>query len=329
LTAAEQAGQIGRAIDLFNKHGISFRGFRSPYLKYNEATLKAVEQAGFEYDSNLPFYWAPPEFAAGITASEQDGLRRGLDFYKPVKYPAERSLPRLIRGLVEIPVSLPDDEILLDRVGMDPARIGDVWLEMARMALARGELLTLQLHPERLTILRDALCRTLEFARTGGDFWIATLSEISAWWRGRAAANVKLTSAGRDLYRIDLEGSGGHDLMPEVVSPDGRREALGPGRSIAAEMMPIIGLGPGTSQDFRMHLRNHGYLFDITDDRQSCSVFIERDVEDRNLETVLAGARGPLIRLERWPRPFRAAMAITGDIDCLTLGDFLRRFRED
>ena len=329
LPAAEQARQIGRAIDLFNRHGISFRGFRSPYLKYNQATLKAVERAGFEYDSNLPFYWAPPEFAGKLTAGEQDGLRRGLDFYKPVEFPAERSVPRLIGGLVEIPVSLPDDEILLDRVGMDAARIGDVWLEMARMALKRGELFTVQLHPERLTILRDALCRTLDFARTSGDFWIATLAEISAWWKRRATVGLNLTSAGHDLYGIDLTGSAGQDLVLKVIEPGGQQRGLEPGQTVASGVRPVIGVGPGTSHDFRQYLRNEGYLFEITEDKQDYAAFISHDIEVQTLERTLAGAGGPLIRLERWPRPFRAAMAITGDIDCLTLGDFLRRFRED
>jgi peptidoglycan/xylan/chitin deacetylase (PgdA/CDA1 family) len=333
LSAAEQARQIGLAIDLFDKHGIRFRGFRSPYLKYNQATLEAVEQAGFEYDSNLPFYWAPPGFASRLTLGEHDGLRRGLDFYKPVEFPAERSLPRMIGGLVEIPVSLPDDEILLDRVGMDPGRIGDIWLEMARMALERGELFTVQLHPERLTILRDALCRTLDFAHTSGDFWIATLSEISAWWKSRAAAGFEVRPAGQDLYGVELAGKESGDLVLKVIRPGGEQRTLEPGQTVASAARPVLGLGPQTSVNFRNHIRSEGYLFEIAEHSRDYSAFIERDIEHsvlvKSLEGVLAQAAGPLIRIERWPRPFWAAMAITGDIDCLTLGDFLRRFRED
>lgn len=329
LSAAEQVRQIGRAIDLFNRHGIRFRGFRSPYLKYNQATLEAVEQAGFEYDSNLPFYWAPPGFASSLSAGEQDGLRRGLDFYKPVEFPAERSLPRLTGGLIEIPVSLPDDEILLDRVGMDPARIGDIWIEMARMALDRGELFTVQLHPERLTILRDALCRTLDFARGSGDFWLATLSEISDWWKRRAAAAFSVTSAGRDLYGIDLTGSGRDDMALYLVRPGGQQDPLEQGQTVASSTRPLLGVGPETSGNFRQYLINEGYLFDITDDGRTHSLWIQHDITRHDLEEIPARVGGPLIRVGRWPRPFRAAMAITGDIDCLTLGDFLRRFRED
>jgi peptidoglycan/xylan/chitin deacetylase (PgdA/CDA1 family) len=329
LGASEQARQIGLAIQLFNRHGIRFRGFRSPYLKYNQATLDAVKQAGFAYDSNMPFYWAPAGFLEGLSPDEKDGLRRGLDFYRPAEFPAEQSLPRPVRGLLEIPVSLPDDEILLDRVGMDPARIGDVWLEMARMALERGELFTLQLHPERLTILRDALCRTLDFARSGGDFWIATLSEISDWWKRRSAAELSLKTAGRDLYAVAMTGPGDDDLAIEVIRPGSGQSLLEPGQTLSSSVKPVIGIGPETSQALRQYLSNEGYLFDITEDTQDNSVFIRHDITGPGLLEALAAAAGPVVRMGRWPRPFRAAMAVTGDIDCLTLGDFLRRFRED
>jgi peptidoglycan/xylan/chitin deacetylase (PgdA/CDA1 family) len=328
LPPPEQARQIGLAIDLFRKHGIVFEGFRSPYLKYDQATLEAVRKAGFEYDSNLPFYWEPPEFAGSLSAAEQDGLRRGLNFYRPAEFPAECSLPRFIGGVLEIPVSLPDDEILLDRVGMNAARIGDVWLEMAGMALERGELFTVQLHPERLTILRDALCRTLDFARTGGRFWVATLSEISGWWKRRGAADLRLKAAGRAAYAVDIAGSGVHDVAVEVIRPGGEQEVLEPGQTVGSGRRPAIGIGPEISDDFRQCLSNKGYLYENTENSASHNVFIQRDIQGPELEKILAGADGPVIRLGRWPGRFQAAMAITGDIDCLTLGDFLRRFRE-
>ncbi len=329
LSADEQARQIAQAIDLFEKHGISFKGFRSPYLKYNGATLRAVERAGFEYDSNLPFYWAPPVFLESLGAGEEGGLRRGLEFYKPVEFPAERSLPRFIGDIVEIPVSLPDDEILLDRLGIDAVRIGDTWLEMACMALERGELFTVQLHPERLFLLRDALCRTLDFARTSGDFWIATLSEISAWWKRRAAVKLVVRSAGEGLYEVDLPESGADDLSLKVIQPGGETRVLEPGQTVASRVRPVVGVDPGTSQHFRRYLREEGYLLEIATDRHQYAAFIEHDVDGTTLEKIMAGAGEALIRVDRWPGPFRAALAVTGDIDCLTLGDFLRRFRED
>jgi peptidoglycan/xylan/chitin deacetylase (PgdA/CDA1 family) len=220
LSAEEQARQIEQAVEIFKKHRIAFRGFRSPYLKYNEATLQSVQEMGFEYDSNMPFYWAPPDLEGRLGRLQADGLRRGLRFYNPARYPEQRSLPRFVGDIVEIPVSLPDDEILLDRMGMPLEAIGTVWQHMASMALERGDLLTLQLHPERVFLLEGSLRSVLTFAHSTGAFWIATLAEIARWWK-------------------EHRQSGG-----------------------------------------------------------------------------------------TWPEPYKAALAVTGDIDCLTLGDFIRRFRE-
>ena len=94
LSAETQEEHIRKAVELFAEHRVDACGFRSPYLKCNADTLEAVEKLGFEYDSNLPFYWEPVDSLRGLSAQEADGLRRGLEFYKPVKYPLERSLPR-------------------------------------------------------------------------------------------------------------------------------------------------------------------------------------------------------------------------------------------
>lgn len=326
LSARTQEEHIRKALDLFAAHGIDARGFRSPYLKYNEATLQAVERLGFEYDSNLPFYWEPAESLSGLSPEEADGLRRGLHFYDPVRYPAERSLPRYIGGIVEVPVSLPDDEILLDRMGLDVARIGDIWTEMAGRALEREEMFVVQLHPERIIHLREALRRVLRYAADQG-FWIARLREIARWWAERVAAGVELRPEGRDAYRPQINGPAGLGLR--VVEPSsGTSRLVGPQEEVRSGARPLVGVGAEVSDEVRRNIRELGYFFDITTDRESVSFYVDRDMEPAELTAAVALCSRPLLADTRWPRPFRAALAVTGDIDCLTLGDFLRRFKE-
>lgn len=327
LSADTQEAHIRRAVGLFAKHGIEACGFRSPYLKYNAATLEAVERLGFEYDSNLPFYWEPVESLRGLSPEEADGLRRGLRFYDPVKYPSERSLPRYVGGIVEIPVSLPDDEILLDRMGLPVARIGDIWMEMAGRALERQEMLIVQLHPERILHLEEALRRVLRFANEGGGFWIATMREIARWWADRVGAGVEVTSPGGDIYRVTPAGPARLGL--KVVEPlTGVSRVLGPEAEVRSRRRPVIGIDGNTSSNFRRNIRELGYFYDITTDKDSVSLFIDREADVGELETIIGRCPNPLLADTRWPAPYKAAMAVTGDIDCLTLGDFLRRFKE-
>lgn len=327
LPAGVQKEHISRAIDIFGRHGIDYQGFRSPYLKYNRATLEAVESLGFGYDSNLPFYWEPAETLKDLSPDEADGLRRGLLFYEPVKYPAERSLPRYVGGIIEIPVSLPDDEIMLDRMGLPVSRIGDTWLEMAGKALARGELMTVQLHPERILHLEGALRRVLEFARAEEGFWIARMREIAAWWSARMAASLGITPGDKGTWRVEL--SGPEDLGLILVEPlSGVRRKVATGEAVRSERRPIIGVPDGTPEALRTDLRQLGYFSEITDDKDAVGLYIDREIDMEGIEDLIARCAHPLLVDSRWPAPHEAALSVTGDIDCLTLGDFVRRFRE-
>jgi peptidoglycan/xylan/chitin deacetylase (PgdA/CDA1 family) len=327
LPAATQEEHIRKAVEVFRQNGVDFEGFRSPYLKYNQATLAAVEKAGFEYDSNLPFYWEPAESLRRMSAGEAEGLARGLRFYGPVTYPSERSLPRYIGGIVEIPVSLPDDEILLDRMGLPVGRIGDVWMEMAGKALERQELLTVQLHPERVLLLESPLRRVLEFARSGGSFWIAKMRDIASWWNDRMRASVEIVPDGKGTYRVTSSGAAGLGLR--VVEPLAGLavEVAGEG-IIRSTTKPVIGISGDTPPDLRRRIRELGYFIEITTDRNSVSLYLDRDVEASDLERLIGRCPKPLLAGTIWPAPYRAALTVTGDIDCLTLGDFVRRFRE-
>jgi len=327
LKAETQEEHIREALRLFAKHGIDSCGFRSPYLKYNADTITAVEKLGFQYDSNLPFYWEPVESLSGLSPDEADGLKRGLQFYGPVRYPQERSLPRFTRGVVEIPVSLPDDEILLDRMGLPVARIGDVWMEMAGTALDRREMYIVQLHPERIFHIEKALRRVLDFAKTGGGFWIATMKQIARWWVERVNAGVEAAPLSGDAYRVTLNGPAG--LGVKIIEPlSGVTRSLGPGGEVRAAAKPLIGISQSASRNFRRNIRELGYFYDITTDRDAYSLYLEGEISMDELQPSITRCPNPLLVDSRWPEPFEAAIAVTGDIDCLTLGDFIRRFRE-
>ncbi|MCH7548481.1 MAG: polysaccharide deacetylase family protein, partial [Candidatus Krumholzibacteriota bacterium] len=120
LTTLDYAGQsdhMGRAIRLFRAHAIPFTGFRAPYLRWNRETMRVVEDYKFRYSSNQTVWWDVIDVAS-LTPEQRDGLERGMNFYRPAPASTMRVLPVRRRGFVEIPVSLPDDEIPLDRMYM-------------------------------------------------------------------------------------------------------------------------------------------------------------------------------------------------------------------
>ncbi len=328
LTPAAQRRHIEQAAAIFEKHGIELRGFRSPYLRYNNATLEALEETGFTYDSNLAFYWEPARSLCDLSPEEADGLARGIKFYRPATRETDRSLPRFVGRLVEIPVSLPDDEILLDRMGLRADSIGNVWNEMAHMALERGELLTIQIHPERADILKGSLRRVLDVSRREGCFWVATLAEIDSWWRARTGLAVQVEESEEGGFVVRNPVPSKMDLVGRIPA-QGVQEALPDGARIDCKRRPLIGLSPRTSDTLKLSIRDLGYFFEMSEDKSSYPLYFDVLTHRATAAYSIANCNHPLICDSLWPRPYRAAMAVTGDIDCLTLGDFVRRFLED
>jgi len=188
LTPAEQAEAIQQAVNRFRLAGLPGTGFRAPYLRYNQATLTAAARAGLLYDSSQAILWDVVDEAA-LDEAGRRAWGEVVEFYAPRRVATTPSLPALVDGLVEIPVSLPDDEMLLERLGWrDGHRVAAVWLEILHQSHQRGELFVLQLHPERFDLCREALIQVLTAARAKGPLvWIASLREIAHWWRRRAS----------------------------------------------------------------------------------------------------------------------------------------------
>ena len=56
---AKQAGEIGKAKQGFQKHGIPVSGFRSPFLQHNNDTIRAIASNGFPWSSNHIIFFSP------------------------------------------------------------------------------------------------------------------------------------------------------------------------------------------------------------------------------------------------------------------------------
>jgi len=333
LTTLDYPGQsdhMGRALRLFREHGVPFTGFRAPYLHWNDDTMRVVEAYKFRYSSNQTVWWDVID-AETLDARQRDGLERGIAFYRPVRAEEMRALPTRRRGFVEIPVSLPDDEIPLDRMGIhDAAFLGAMWRDILSRVYERGELFTLQLHPERIDFFTDALRGLLSAARAmKPPVWIATLDEIAQWWMDKAHNRADFVRDG-DRHRVSVRAADGATV---TVREDGKARVVEPGDFVVAGAeRPCVGVAPGSDRAALQALADLGYVVEVGDDVVEFAVHLGR-VGDAGYETVsravaaIERCPGPLVRFGAWPRGARAALAVTGDIDALTIWDFVHRFR--
>ena len=92
--------------------------------------------------------------------------------------------------------------------------------------------------------------------------------------------------------------------------------------------MPVVGLAPGTHGWVMGLLREEGIPFEISEQRDSYGAYVDTAGPGWSEARVLAAiedAPGPLVRIWRWPSSAGSALAVTGDIDALTLRDFALR----
>ncbi len=335
LSALEQMAHLTRARQIFARAGISTNGFRGPYLRWSADTLAAIKSLGLVYDSSQALAWD------GVDGhQETDAYRRVKRFYGALAAADHPALPYLEDGVVRIPYCIPDDEALTDRLRLTETEpMAAIWLRILRRTYQLGELFTLGLHPERIALCEGALRAVLAEARSlSPAVWIARLGEIAAWWRSRAETTYHLTQETEDTYRLAVSGPAGTTILARSVAvqadtqtwADGFRRVLSNEFAFQAPKLPLVGLAPFSPAALISFLRQQGYLVERGASAQSCAFYLSyaefAPADERPLLAELAAGDYPLLRLGRWPAGARSALAVTGDIDALTLWDYGMRF---
>lgn len=334
LSQQTQLEHLQHAREVFAHVGITPTGFRSPYLSWNDRLYLAIEAAGFSYVSNQPVMWDVFDADAFSHLNNVD-YQRALTFYNPWCAGERLSLPQMSGQLVEIPVSLPDDEILIERLGGTNGLVKKAWLRILSQTHQRGELFTLQLHPERIALCTDGLSTVLTEARAlTPSVWCARLDEIAVWWKARALATIEITNTEEGSYHCVVSGPPGTTILVRGVEVDvpclpwtsGYRQVGAMSFTLNAPLRPIIGLSPSTSINLAHFLRQQGYFIELSQESKRFSCYIDQVNFDASQEyvvlTQIERTGCPLVRLGRWPNGAQSALAITGDIDALTLGDY-------
>jgi hypothetical protein len=336
LTAAEQRAQLALARRTMHKARVPVLGFRAPYLRVNDDTLDAIHANGFLYDASQAFHWDD-----GL-GSRPGAYERALAFYGSQPAADHPVVPWRERGIIRIPYCLPDDEAVVDRLGLGPDRIAAVWLEMLWATHRRGELFTLAVHPERIDACAAGVAAVLDAARGASPpVWMARHDEIARWWRDRTQSTVEVTDSDRPGWvRVSADGPGGLTLLARDVAVAGRTEpwagdtvrAHGTEAVVPAEpRRPFVGVHPDCPASVPGFLREQGYIVEAARSPDRHSVFVWRDrfePEDRRpLLDEIEEASSPLLRLGRWPSGAASVLAVTGDVDALTIGDYAARLR--
>jgi peptidoglycan/xylan/chitin deacetylase (PgdA/CDA1 family) len=335
LTAEEQIARLDQAIAAFETSQVPFRGFRCPYLRWNEGTLTALRHHHFLFDSSQGLTWDV------LNGYDTPAYRRVINFYgarQAGDYPA---LPSFQDGLVRIPYCLPDDEALIDRLQLTGMQAqSEIWLNILEQTHELGELFTLGLHPERIDLLEEPLAATLAQARSlSPAVWVARLDEIAAWWLERTETEVTIIpSTHPNQFEVMVDGTESVTVLarnlvvnnPTVPWFDKYDQVMTKTFTIATTQRPVIGISPQSAKALVDFLRQQGYLIEISEDSRTYPLYLHhsefKPEDERPLLGRIENGNWPLLRLGRWPNGARSALCVTGDIDALTLWDYSLRF---
>lgn len=331
LSRRDQTEEISRGVEEFRRLGMRIGGFRAPFLRFNDDTPKAVVDSDLLWVSNTCMLSREESCSSLVNGS--DSARNLLEgFYTGKRHSEEPSIPFLRYGCVDIPVSLPDDEMLIDRIKIqDSARLAHIWLDMLDGAHRDGELFNFIFHPERVPYVSEPLEKLLQKARSHGDVWIASLDDIGKWWKKRAAFEFRSIVGNCGKYTVETNITDDHCLV--LQHPDGRMEFPehnGNGTFVVeAPLRPVIGVSQDCGPETLLCLKKEGFPVESCADPHMVASVLNgchpRDLSHRGLLDVVGQANGPVLRFWRWPGRYRSALAISVDVDAITLFDFVRR----
>lgn len=330
----EAKQQLIQAIRTFEHFGIEVHGFRCPYLGYSAELLDSLPDGMFKYSSNEAVYWHPNNLTTD-----------GNHFYEAVgKFYGGRSasgslcIPKMQSHLIEIPVCVPDDIQLCDGLCLDSDGIFEVWSQIQDAIYRRGELFTLVFHPELATLCNRAFISLMNYInQLRPAVWVARLKEISEWWQEKSQFAVEVTSDPKELI-INFTCSPQATILVRGLNLPGSVETWDRSYSrllsntmvIPSNIRPFVGLANDIPKTIVSFLQEQGYIVEAGETAHHCSVFLDKDTLaglSTNLELVecIESSQAPLVRFWRWPNGAKSALSITGDLDALSIMDFVSR----
>lgn len=330
MSAEDQMMELTCGLEKFKKRKVSINGFRGPFLRFNKDTSAAVTASGMQWVSHSVMLIAHNSngFGTNLNLNTKNLIEK---FYRLIPHNEIPSIPYFNSNCVEIPVSLPDDEILVDRLGIHTStELVGVWAAMMDSIYNRAELFNFIFHPERMVFIAEAIESLIERAKSKGDIWVTSLDAVAAWWLERSTFSFKIKRTCDDRYEITTHCTQNADVL--VQHPGGEIETIEPSKkyqfSINSHLRPVIGVASGYRDEDVKILTNEGYVVELNADPAKCSFILDGSLKLNNrqlLEALITHARGPLVKFSRWPSSFRCAIAFSVDVDAITLMDFVRR----
>ncbi|MEO6892742.1 MAG: polysaccharide deacetylase family protein [Ktedonobacteraceae bacterium] len=351
LSKTEQYAQTKQAIAVFEKSRIAYQGFRNPYLGWTEEALRVFTTLGFTYESNEAVLHDVIDLDV-LQSQIRSGYEKSLKLFQAMPCNAFTLRPHFEGTLLRIPTSIPDDEMIFDRLRItDAQEVGRIWSSIMQRVYDFGGIYTLNLHPERGLLCEPALKLLLDHARGQSlPVWMARLDDVAQWWKERAQFKLQITPQAPGHWRVEATCTPRATLLARHLEVEGQpvtpwygTDVRLPAHSciVQAARCPCIALSPQTPQEIMDFLHEQGYpaVYGAWEEAATYALYLDmptgsgtsrqEQMQRRSLLVEqIEALEAPLIHFAPWPAGCRAALAISGDIDSITIQDFFLRILE-
>ena len=351
LSRNQQFEQTEKALSVFQEVKLPCYGFRNPYLGWTRESLEVYAALGFHYESNVAVLHDVVDIGA-FSPLLRSGFAKSLELFQAIPCNVYALRPDFHGALLRIPTSIPDDEMLFDRLRItDPEEVGQIWSRVMQRVYDLGGLYTLNLHPERGVLCKWALDSLLSYARSRElPVWVASIGEIAKWWRERSRFRMHITARGENRWQVEAICTPRATLLARHLEIEDQSTSLWFGSDarahsqrfiVCATTSPCIAVSRQTPDEVMTFLSEQGYPVVRCTQRESLSYAkyidkpaglggtLEAQAESKSaLVEQIEKLEMPLLHFGCWPDGNRAALAISGDIDSVTVQDFFLRIVE-
>jgi hypothetical protein len=336
LRPGEANKQLMKAAQTFKFYGIEAHGFRCPYLSCTDELVDVLPKGLFGYSSNVAILWDVNPY---VDKNHRRAIFETINkFYQPRESQDLVCVPWMRNSMVEIPVCVPDDLQLCDGLHLDPEGIAEAWKQFLKQTYDRGELFTLFFHPELAQYCEQPFIALLQKAKSlKPNVWVARLRDISDWWREKSKFRSEISRVSTGL-RISFNCSSRATILSKGLDRYGLKEAWdGPyfrvktrTLDVPVEPHPFVGIASNVSGNVMTFLQDQGYILDMSETAPQCAIYLDDSALMKigtqvELVNWIERSAGPLVRYWRWPDGAKSALSITGDLDALSLLDYLSR----
>jgi hypothetical protein len=194
----ERVGRCKSRLESLSRKEV--RGFRAPLLQHGRELTDALGRAGFQYDSSAPSWER-----LSPTSLKPHGVGTVFPFF--------------ISGMLEIPVSLPQDHQLIRVSGLTVSEAVEELFRVAGWVRGVGGACVLLVHPDYefgQPENSEEYYRLLERFKSDPECEILTLGELAQWWTHRANSQIETGNGDISIRYGEKDWSG--DLELELVT---------------------------------------------------------------------------------------------------------------